>query len=154
MCLNNEKDLYYDDRGLSSDDEEVENNDDDVQWPFAETNETARIVACRTCFYPITFVANIGEVIRDDTTNEILAFVVPVQRLFKKTIVRNDNFIDQWRTQVICAKCGFFLSFANNPQKNEINTFRCIEDDQAVILALKLIQCGSADDIYKLFMDN
>lgn len=127
-----------------------------MEWPLTEQNKNKLIVACNTCFYPITFEEHVLHEIRNEN-NISFGIVIPIKQLFKKVGVIEEDLLDQWRTEVFCPNCGLILSFLS-PHRNKIsltNFAKIIQqinfDEQIVILWTHPLFRGSAKRAYNLF---
>lgn len=128
-----------------------------MEWPLDAQYRNKLVVACNTCFYPITFEEHILCEIRDEN-NIPFGIVILMKRLFKKVGVFADNQINQWRTEVFCPNCGLILSFLS-PHRNEIsltNFAKIIHfgnsDEEFVILWTRPLFRGSASRAYNCFI--
>lgn len=110
MCLEREVKYYSSNESL---------NDNDLEWPLKGAFNSKLIVACNTCFFPITFEEHIVDEIRDEN-NVTFAIVVPKKLLFSRTNIFIDNPLEQWRTEVYCPNCGIILSFLS-PNRNRVS---------------------------------
>lgn len=111
MCLGREIKYYSSNESLN------ENND--LEWPLTNGFFSKLVVACNTCFYPITFEEHIVHEIRDEN-NISFGIVVPKKLLFSRTSIFIDKPLEQWRTEVYCPNCSVILSFLS-PNRNRVS---------------------------------
>lgn len=100
-----------------------------MEWPLDAQYRNKLVVACNTCFYPITFEEHILCEIRDENN-----------------------------TKLFCPNCGLILSFLS-PHRNEIsltNFAKIIHfgnsDEEFVILWTRPLFRGSASRAYNCFI--
>lgn len=128
-----------------------------MEWPLDVQHKNKLIVACTTCFYPITFEEHILRDIRDEN-NISFGIVIPFKTLFQKIGILEENLLNQWRTEVFCPNCGLILSFLS-PHRNKIslsNFAKIIHfdnsDEQIVILWTDTLYRGSSLNAYNRFV--
>lgn len=128
-----------------------------LEWPLDIQHKNKLIVACNTCFYPITLEEHILQDIRDEN-NISFGIVIPIKTLFEKIGILEENPINQWRTEVFCPNCGLILSFLS-PHRNQIslsNFAKIIHfdnfDEQIVILWTYPLFRGSASEAHNRFV--
>lgn len=83
-----------------------------LEWPLNKRYRNKDVVACRNCFYPITFEEHILHTLRNDYDIAV-GIIIPTKRLFKKVSILEKDLINQWRTEVACSNCASILSFPN-----------------------------------------
>lgn len=104
MCLNRDVEYYSSNESLS-DSQTLQ-----LEWPFKHKNCPELIIACSTCYYPITFEEHIIHEIRNEIDISF-GIVIPLSKLFRGVKIFGDNPLVQWRTEVYCPNCGIILSF-------------------------------------------
>lgn len=67
--------------------EEYEPNELQTEWPFDELDENMEIIACKQCYYPITFESFIIDKVTD--FNITIGLVVPISHLLDTVVVEN-----------------------------------------------------------------
>lgn len=119
-----------------------------LNWPWSKIGHNSDIIACDECFYPITFEKHIIDELKDEN-NISFAFVIPINKLFKKVGVRLESTRNEWQTRVFCPNCGLILSFFN-PCGLSIENFSKIWNyngsrNEVVIIQTSLLFRGSED---------
>lgn len=130
--------------------------DQNLEWPIKEKNCSNLIIACNFCYYPIAFEESVIDEIRNEI-NISFGIVIPIRKLFKEVYISDENFIDQWRTEVYCPNCGTILSFLGIyryylTETNFAKLERCKNhDEQIVILRTYPLYRGSAIEARSCF---
>lgn len=136
----------------------IESSDDDSEfiWPIINNEGNFRIFACGHCFYPVTRESSVEEIRNEN--NVVIGLALPTIYLFFGVFCLNENFLEQWRTQVCCSGCGIILTwvdnFVNPDSHSEFlrNVFSYHNDDELhVILMPSLLVSGTVNEIRSLF---
>lgn len=132
------------------------NEEFNLEWPLNQSYGPRLIIACNTCYYPISYEENILSEIRNGN-NISFAYVIPIIKLFRRVGIYGENFTDQWKTIIFCTNCGIVLSFIN-PQMNSLNmeNFNKITDfknynEQICILWFYPLFRGSSEEAFIRF---
>lgn len=127
-----------------------------LDWPLDKNSNQKLIVACDTCYYPITFEEHVLDEIRDEN-NISFGIVIPFRSLFKRVGILLEDPLDQWRTEVFCPNCGVILSFLSPHRSNlsVANFTKIVQymsfDEQIVILWTYPLFRGSEVEAYNRF---
>lgn len=130
----------------------------DLEWPIHQVNDSRLIIACNTCFYPITFEEHVVDEIRNEN-NIALGIVIPIHMLFRKVGISFENPLEQWKTEVYCPNCGIVLSIVNQDHSHLSDTsFEKISNyksfgEQIVILWIYPLYRGSSKFAYSRYTE-
>lgn len=82
-----------------------------LEWPI-HLRSNITIIACDLCLYPVTLQNNIIDTITNES-NEIIAIIIPITKLFSKNTIINENFLNQWKTTISCLNCSTIQTYTN-----------------------------------------
>lgn len=88
-----------------------------MEWPLKNTTYSL-IVACNTCFYPITYEKHIINEIRNEN-NISIGIIVPIKNLLEKINIFYNDAFQLWKTEIYCPNCESSLSFTGS-HKNDL----------------------------------
>lgn len=146
--------MYYGD--ISESDDEDRENYPGV-WPLKNLNQSIYVLACGTCYYPITFFAYVFDEIADITPNKTLAVVIPTRYLLRNVRVATTDVTKPWKNRVYCPNCRAPISFISNTIcKTTEEKFREIEEyykpgEQMVLLWRELLYVNTYRVTLSLF---
>lgn len=150
MCLKRNIEHF-----LSNDSTNDLNDDNTIEWPIS-INSSKSIIACNTCFYPITLEQFVLKEI-DDENNIPFGLIIPIRKLFSRVGICNENCVQQWKTIIFCPNCSILLSFIkadiNNVSENDFRKISSYveHDDQIVILWIYPLYRGSCMEAFSQF---
>lgn len=145
--------IEFDDDENNSDFEE---DDFGFEWPLMRNSPNTHIFACGQCFYPIVRQASVEEI--RSRNGVLIGVAFPIIYLFCGIYCSNENFLEQWRTQIRVPGCDLVLSWIDGSVSPDTH-FDFLEnvflyhnfDEQHVILMPLLLMSGTVEEIYRLY---
>lgn len=111
MCLKRDIEYYSSSESINF------FNGIDVDWPLEQIQSCRKIVACNFCYYPLSFDEHVVDKIKNEYNNTF-GLVIPMNKLFQKVVIKNDDPLEQWRSVVYCYVCCSILSFSDPNSNN------------------------------------
>lgn len=141
----------------------------EVGWPnsldpmdpeIARVMDLQKLIACKTCVYPIAFLAGIKYLIKNNE-NRLIGLVLPIADVFTEVQVVDVGLVRQWQNKIYCPCCGVELNFSDRtfrPESDECTRFANIfsyqdgeERERCVILFPAIVTNGTIREIHTRF---